>query len=204
MSTESQKATTQLIQTEHANMVRNLVKPPSEIMAVTLPSDCDRQHMFLGLVGEFGELIELFHRPYGERVDEEKLLEEAGDALFYLRHFYVLFGINKAFVSNVHWEGDKHAWVRQATINLGLLADCLKRPWIYRKEAKQPVGEVLERLHRMLSFILGQFGYTVEDALAHNMNKLYTGKNARYAEGKYTDEQANARADKIGADDHQL
>ena len=36
--------------------------------------------------------------------------------------------------------------------------------------------------------------------LNHNLNKLLKGDRARYTKGEYSDEQANARADKQEAD----
>ena len=79
----------------------------------------------------------------------------------------------------------------------GELVDAIKRHVIYDKELDRTnVTEELGDLEFYLQGIRAHLDITREETLKANMTKLLTGKNARYAEGIYSDAAAQARADK--------
>jgi NTP pyrophosphatase (non-canonical NTP hydrolase) len=79
----------------------------------------------------------------------------------------------------------------------GELLDAIKRHTIYDKPLdRENVVEELGDLEFYLEGLRASIGITREETLEHNKLKLL-GK--RYASGKYSDEQAIARADKAGA-----
>lgn len=74
----------------------------------------------------------------------------------------------------------------------GELVDAIKKHWIYEKPLdKENVLEECGDLLFYLDRILDLCGYTIEDAIEHNIEKL----RVRYPEG-YTDQAARDRADK--------
>lgn len=79
----------------------------------------------------------------------------------------------------------------------GELFDAVKAHVIYDKGIDlENVIEELGDLEFYMQGVRASLGITREETLAHNLKKLLTGKNARYAEGVYSDAQAQARADK--------
>jgi NTP pyrophosphatase (non-canonical NTP hydrolase) len=75
----------------------------------------------------------------------------------------------------------------------GELLDAIKKATIYRKpyameNVLEECGDVLFYLQGMLN----SFGFTLKDAIAANVYKL----GIRYSKGKYSDAQAQSRADK--------
>lgn len=79
---------------------------------------------------------------------------------------------------------------------LGELEDVYKRHVFYGTEITQEVREnVLEEFGDLMYYLtlgLSAWGFTVEQAQEHNMNKL----NKRYGSGSFSKEQAVERADK--------
>lgn len=75
----------------------------------------------------------------------------------------------------------------------GELLDTIKKSSIYRKP--YDLDNITEECGDILFYLVGMlnsFGVTLEDALKANMDKL----SVRYSSGKYSNEQANERADK--------
>ena len=75
----------------------------------------------------------------------------------------------------------------------GEMLDAIKKAVIYRKELD--VNNVIEELGDLEFYMEGLRSYlrvTREQVLAHNMAKL----SARYASARYSDQQAQERADK--------
>lgn len=81
----------------------------------------------------------------------------------------------------------------------GELLDCVKKNVAYDKPLDlENLTEELGDLEFYLQGLRSITGISREDCLKHNLQKLLTGKNARYAEGIYSDAQAQTRADKDG------
>ena len=76
----------------------------------------------------------------------------------------------------------------------GELLDAIKKHTIYQKpldveNVKEEAGDILF----YLSNILQSVGLSFEEVLQHNIDKL----SVRYSSGKYSNEQAQQRADKV-------
>ena len=75
----------------------------------------------------------------------------------------------------------------------GELLDTIKKAAIYRKPYDK--DNVLEECGDILFYLQGMlnsFGFTLQGAITANVEKL----SVRYSKGKYTDAQAQSRADK--------
>lgn len=72
------------LETDYADMVRNLKKDPHEIELNATTTDV--VHMVMGVCGEAGELLDAIkkHAIYGKPLDRENVIEELGDIEFYL------------------------------------------------------------------------------------------------------------------------
>lgn len=80
----------------------------------------------------------------------------------------------------------------------GELLDAVKKHVMYNKPLD--VENVIEELGDLEFYMEGvrqSIGVSREAVLQHNMEKL-TGKSGRYSSGEYSDEQAQARQDKVG------
>ncbi len=81
----------------------------------------------------------------------------------------------------------------------GELLDAVKQHVVYRKPLD--LNNVIEELGDLEFYMEGLrqgLGITREQTIAANIEKLTTGKKARYADGNYSDAAAQARADKAG------
>lgn len=159
-------------------------------------------HGILGILGEVGELI-----PAIIRGDFDNIVEESGDAMFYAQGIMGLFNwdFNKAYVFTAYESEEDllEAFLKSPIDGMVYyagagVADALKKEWAYTKELD--VAKVLYNLQGFMSFFacfLTDNRLTFGDITAHNQYKLVTGPNARYKTGKYSNEQAIARADKV-------
>lgn len=103
-----------------------------------------------------------------------------------------------AFVNNLFKEmASAHDELHHAGTGIaseaGEILDITKKVWVYRKPLD--VLHLLEELGDLRYYYqaaLNMLGLKDEDIVAENMNKL----SVRYADGKYSNEQAIARADK--------
>lgn len=79
----------------------------------------------------------------------------------------------------------------------GELYSAIKKFLIYGKALdRENVVEELGDLEFYMRGLRDALGITREETLEHNLNKLLTGKNARYGKGEFSNEQAQNRADK--------
>jgi hypothetical protein len=186
------------IEYDHNEMVKRLVKKPSLILEEMTNEKCAVLHAILGIMSELGEI--------GQMKNEENLLEETGDFLFYVRDKRnVLPWLGKFTPIPVPYFSFVGAFEE--------LADIAKRfiihntPWVDSEGEKKP-KLLATRLRTVINTVESFACINLErhtrktraDALVHNMNKLEKGDNARYKDG-YSDSAANARADKGDDDD---
>ena len=79
----------------------------------------------------------------------------------------------------------------------GELVDAIKKHTIYNKPIdRENVIEELGDIEFYMEGIRNALGISRKDTLSHNINKLLSGKNARYSKGEYSNEQAQERRDK--------
>lgn len=81
--------------TEFAQMVKNLAKPGEDILSSLDANKCDLLHMAIGVSGEAGELLDAVkkHVIYDKPLDVENCVEEIGDKLFYMQGLLNNLGI---------------------------------------------------------------------------------------------------------------
>jgi len=179
--------------TNHSEMVTALKKNPGHIHADLTAIKIDVWHMGSCIVGEAGEL---FHAICEQ--DNENIIEELGDIEFYLEGLRQALNIER---NETLCDPDNH--------DLGLIADLhsnslpfsaaslfdvLKKHIIYGQELNMvALLRALLEFESVLEGIRDDFNITWEETLVANLDKL----NKRYAEGKFSDAQAQARADKL-------
>jgi hypothetical protein len=192
----------------YEEFVSRLSKPGADILASTTPNHQHLNHMAIGLAGELGELAE---RVLGYDLEgplsaseEESLIEEGGDFVFYLQG--LLVGIGSAFTSAA-FTGQSlisHASLRGLNHDerflllakfTGDVLDGIKREVIYGKELERV--KVIRAIHAckitLYSLLDGATNGDPRRVLkAHNVEKLME----RYEKVAYSDEAALARADK--------
>jgi hypothetical protein len=186
-----------------SEMVGLLAKPGVDILLTLTDKKCHLIHMGMGCLGEIAELKEAeFAR------DRANFIEELGDYEFYLEGIYKSFAAKPTYYSDVLADS---AYSNGLPLGLGSLIDNLhiltgdmfdsiKRYTMYNKDKEYEAiltkaDKCSSLLH--LFYLRNTFDVTREEVLNGNINKLLKGDKARYASDTYSDQQANARADKI-------
>lgn len=177
-----------------ATMVESLFKPGTFNEMV--------MHSAAGVCGEAGELYKGV-----QNKDLKNVIEEAGDALFYMQKLLNLFGwttanLRAAFVMR---DEDTLSDSLNFMIESTDLLDLAKKVWVYNHpldDTKDIRGKLLTSLARCYVFleqILLDFDTNVPHVIDDNQLKLI-GPNGRYRDRVFTEAAAQARADKQGDD----
>ena len=193
------------VENRHDLMVLALMKQPSQLHEESTPKKWALIHASIGIAGEMCELA--------SAEDRLHVLEEAGDALFYCRdlRLHVLEEAGDALFYCRDLRRRLHLPEFSVTVHSRTVADMVsaildhtKRLTVYNYKMD---GDRLSRIMMLLNDIesevariLRKRGFTREQALEANIEKLLTGPNARYKEG-YSDLAAQVRADKTREED---
>jgi phosphoribosyl-ATP pyrophosphohydrolase len=166
-------------------------------------ADGQRMHATIGIAGECAELVPAYLLP-----DEDNFIEESGDALFYFQALLNMTGYDirelEAMGSTVNQTVQDYE-MHCLSYCAGELLDQAKKCWVYGREFdaskfKQAMANWIIAFEEFLRWDSPRTGdgeyLTLDDCMAHNQNKLVTGKKPRYAGGSYSDAAAIARADK--------
>lgn len=180
----------------HIDMVAKLVKPGQDIIDGLTPESAHLWHMGTGVSGEIGELLENLL----EIGSHENRVEEFGDIEFF--HQAIATSLKFDTMAESKWDTCPHSNIHiqlHLAISGAALLDAIKKYAVYvkplhRAEAVEQAG----RVRYLLGRLYHSYGVTRTEALAGNVNKLFTSKKARYGSGKYSDKQAQDRADKRG------
>lgn len=166
-------------------MVAALAKPGAAIVKTMTPEYAHLIHMLLGMAGEVGEML--------ESTDRANMVEEFGDFLFY----------REGFIQGVGFDGtgfDIKPKVEFRIPNLMLttyvaaLIDATKKGAIYEKALnREDIGGALAGIDFALKAWMYDYQITREECIDGNIAKL----SKRYADGGYSNKQAQERADKI-------
>lgn len=84
----------------------------------------------------------------------------------------------------------------------GEVLDYTKKLWVYNKPVAQVQDDLLRSLANLKAHMLALYTLThlTEEGVQHaNQDKLVYSPNARFKDAEYSDDAANARADKVGA-----
>ena len=183
----------------HSQMVSALAKPGKDILATLTPLSTHLTHMALGVAGE---AIELLHAIVNG--DHRNIVEECGDIKFYIEGLRFPF---RSLESPQMLGTDIELKPTQAITELELgyvitylggdVLDVVKKHSMYNHGIDfEKLSLVLWQLDCALAGLFLLRYVSEREILNGNMKKL----SKRYADFKYTDEQAKTRNDKTGGD----
>lgn len=187
---------------EHSSMVTALAKSGEDIMNDLLPMKAHILHMAIGISGEVAELQEALD---SFPIDVGNVVEELGDAEFYLEGARQGYGVTRDYTiaDNVAGHPPKpdrdyrRHMLNRLVIHAGDFLDNAKRYTIYNKDLDmQRTIFLFNQIEFHLEGFRKSFDIPREETLVHNLNKLLKGDKARYKQGTYTNEQAINRQDK--------
>jgi hypothetical protein len=147
----------------------------------------DLQHMLIGMFSEFNELADALGRR-----DKVNILEELGDFSWYVVNHADLRGFTLVLKDSAI----EPYTIKDLLYHSSQLANTIKRTVIYGKTEENLLsleGASLQHVFDCLCNFRDVEGtgiYDIKDAWRRNINKLTKGKNARYKDGKYSDEAA--------------
>lgn len=168
-------------------LVKELVKPGEDIVAAMTPHKAHMLHMAVGLVDEAIELLGATGRA--------NVLEELGDAKFYLEGLYIGMNWSKS-ESSAKTDTNAVADLLIVLTASGEVLGDVKRYAIQNKTLDQEkLRDDMYTVHQLLNALTELYGFTDDEIHTANYLKLKGGEKARYANG-YSDEAAAARADK--------
>ena len=192
-----------MIEQEFQCMVSKLAKSGVHIAYSLNGLKAHNWHMATGIAGECGELLEFANKLKIEGVlDKDNAIEELGDINFYLTGLvqdnpY----LDMPLVENKEEHIGKTIYmlVTEITIaGIGIL-DAVKKVVIYEKAIESStLQHSINTMFASMCDLYSLLGITHKQVLEANINKLLHAKNARYASGIYSNEQAQDRADKGG------
>lgn len=162
---------------DYAVFVQSKLKPMTEEMHLL--------HMRMGIKGELGELVDAYkkHLVYGKVLDRANVREELGDVIFYCVGLLpnTQFSI---YNTEVHLPNTGLFTMLSPTKVMGLILDySTELEETAHKAANVGVGS--EKLVIILSELISYMGFTVEEVLQTNVDKL----SKRY-KGAYSDAEA--------------
>lgn len=180
--------------TTRTELVSALVKDGGEILATLDPAKVHLLHMAVGISGESAELL--------AATDPENLLEELGDILFYVEGLCQGLGLSKGdllggvaapICASSTGVTPSLRYKIQIVIFAGDVLDQVKKHVVYNRELKLvDLLLALGWLHHATTNLAAIEGLSDDDIHEHNLRKL----GDRYEGLKYSDEAAEARADK--------
>lgn len=179
---------------EYSKMVTNLAKPGADIIKGLTPETAHLWHMATGISGEIGEILEYIL--LGK--DIANFIEEAGDTEFYIEGLCQGIGIDVPEGTACITITTQLDGVAYAAFYASQIIDAVKKAAVYGKELNHELLIAgIQGLCNALMVLYVTNNCDRQFILDENMGKLLTGKNARYAEGNYSDKQAQDRADKV-------
>ena len=86
-----------VVETDHAVMVRSLLKPAGDIFNSLNPTKIDILHGAVGVCTEAGELLDAAKKYvfYGKTLDRTNIIEELGDLEFYMQSIRQILHITR-------------------------------------------------------------------------------------------------------------
>lgn len=184
----------------HPELVKSLVKPGDAIAAEMTASEADLWHAATGVAGEAGEILEASVAAcFSGHLDHENMVEELGDMEFYLEQTRQNLGLDRTAIllaaDGIEFSVSRDLFEATAILCVGgsALLDAAKKVAIYKKPADEAVFvTALGKIECAMENIRVLLGVDREATLAGNIAKL----SKRYASGSFSNEQAQARADK--------
>lgn len=186
----------------HPELVAALAKPGDDILKSLTGNARGHVPCVRLVTGEAGELFaallalaaandeKSFFSYKKAKAAKENILEELGDLEFYLEGLRSGLGLTR---EDVMLAATKTGWPSDLPERAGDVIDAVKQWVIYNKPLDVPaIAEALGNLDVILSEVRAAHGITLSQSLGGNVLKL----GARYEKLNYSDEAAQARADK--------
>lgn len=196
----------------HPELVTALLKPGQDIIDSMTIERADALHNAVGISGEAGEICEAIIHALANPLDRENIVEEIGDLHFYIEGLFQNYSIlgrpefEYRQIQSPHTSFELMMNTVALNAAAGSLLDTVKKEVIYNKPRNG--GAVKDALFALcdalIKFTRSANAYGVshadkfvvieyEEVVEANIAKLMT----RYESLSYSDEQANARADKL-------
>lgn len=186
------------VKIDFSEMVRSLAKPGADIIASLTPENAHNLHMAVGISGEAGELLDAIYAGSGT----PDIIEELGDIEFYMEGLRQMIQVTRVQTIEATRPGPYafHS-PREAAAGVcsgaAALLDAVKKAAIYCKVVDvNMVINAMSDIELHLTAIRHNVGIQRDQTIEANIYKLALGPKARYKSGKYSNEQAQARADK--------
>lgn len=184
----------------HPELVAALVKPGADILATLDPKKADLWHSATGISGEAGEICGvLFNFVDADPMvlDDIHLTEELGDMEFYLQQLRTNIGVTRddvyAVATDFIFSKEPMIMACSIAISASDVLDQVKKHVVYNKDLDMDALMLaLVKLEAGITIIRNLSGIEYETVLDKNIEKL----SVRYASLSYSDDAAQARADK--------
>ena len=185
----------------HPEFVARLVKPGADILSSLTAPTTDLWHAVTGIAGEAGEIFEVIRG----RADmlpgawEEQLIEELGDMEFYMQQTRANLSLQRSpYCDTVTELSLQSTWAARLVIASLKLLDRAKKVAVYNKAADvEAMALLMFDIDVAMAALRQSIAATREEVLEHNIGKL----SKRYPGIAYSDQAAQARADKVGTVD---
>lgn len=164
---------------DYASFVKSKLKPMTEEMHLL--------HMRMGIKGELGELVDAYkkHLVYGKELDRANVREELGDVMFYCVGLLPNTQFS-TYNTEVHLSNSGLFTMLSPAKVMGLILNyATELEETAHKAANVDIGVGGEKLVIILSELIHYMGFTVEEVLQTNVDKL----SKRY-KGAYSDAEA--------------
>jgi len=187
---------------KYAEMVGNLSKCGNEITGSLNKEKSHAWHMATGIAGECLELLECAYKFENTGIfDSENAIEELGDIYFYVTGLANTYDELSVKIKPSLVDGDMQRVLNiftEVSICGGEILDIVKKHCIYEKKIDfARLQEFIDKLLVSMLKVYNLVGVSHDEVIQHNVHKLLSGENARYATGSYSNEQAQDRADKM-------
>lgn len=185
-------------QISHPELVKALVKPGAVIAAEMTPTEADLWHAGTGVIGEAVEILEAHMESMINAlpIDTDNILEELGDMEFYIEQTRQNLGVERdetvGMIGMIPSMGGFPESCTLVTVANGLF-DNIKKVVVYKKPIdRDKMVSLLTVMEMVMDHIRVEYGLTRDQVLDGNIAKL----SVRYAGLTYSNEAAQARADK--------
>lgn len=183
----------------YAEFVAALAKPGAAIVASMTAEKAHMLHMAIGIAGEAGELLSAIaaHAHLKAPLDRVNVIEELGDVEFYAEGLRQGAELNIPVVKTPVRALGMEVHAALLSVAAADVLDQVKKHVIYNKAVLRSAIEAqMAALTYQMACLRHILGVSQEEVILANKQKL----GARYSSGSYSDQQAQARADKAAGE----
>ena len=176
------------------DMVNALAKNGQELIDGLTPESAHCLHMAVGVMGEVGELIENCL----ENGSRKNKVEEFGDIEFYFQGNMINCDNDLFLVIPESVCVSTNKQLLKLTVAAAAALDAAKKFAVYCNPLdKKEFTNQMVLVRSLVDYLYITYDISKEESIESNKHKLLTSDKARYKLGKFTNEQAQIRADKL-------